>query len=63
MASWPRGLLEPLGLVVGSLDSWSFGRALGGGFGSFKCFEESLEAAGELSKVFRGALGGELEAP
>ena len=62
MASWARGLLEPLGLVAGSLDSWSLGRALGGGFGSLKCSEESLEAAGGLSKLFRRALGGDLEA-
>ena len=42
MASWARGLLEPLDLVAGSLDSWSLGRALGGGFGSPKPLLKSL---------------------
>ena len=42
LASWARGLLEPLGLVAGSLDSWSLGRALGGGFGSSKPFLKNL---------------------
>ena len=34
MASWARGLLDLLQLVDGSLDSWSLGTALAGGFGS-----------------------------